>query len=126
MAQPLRAAPLERLPDRRQPEGLAGVDGHVEVRAVDELERVEVAGRREAGLGPGDVEADDALVAVADAQLGDLDGTRELAHRGDDGAHDDRPAGRGRPLGADANALEAAPRRPRRATARPAVDSSGA
>ena len=92
VAQPLGAAPLERLPDGRQPERLAGVDGHVEVGAVDELERVEVAAGREARLGPGDVEADHALVAVADRQLGDLHRTRELAHGGDDGADDDRAA----------------------------------
>ena len=65
----------------------------MEVRAVDELERIEMAARREAGLGPGDVEADDALVAVADGQLGDLHRSRELAHRGDDGA-DRRSAAR--------------------------------
>ena len=94
MTQPLGAAPLERLPDGRQAERLTGVDRHVEVRAVDELERVQVAAGREARLGARDVEAHDALVAVADGQLGDLDRARELAHRGDDGAHDDRSASR--------------------------------
>ena len=109
VAQALGAAPLERLPDGRQAERLAGVDGDVEVGAMDELERVEVAARREARLGPGDVEADDALVAVAHGQLGDLDRAGELAHGGDDGADDDGPAGRGRRRRA---ALEARAARP--------------
>ena len=67
VAQALRAAPLERLPDGRQAECLAGVDGHVEVGAMDELEGVQVAAGREAGLGPRDVEAHHARVAVATA-----------------------------------------------------------
>ena len=65
VAEPVGAAPLERLPDRRQPERLAGVDGEVVVLPLEVLEGVEVAGGREARLGAGDVEADDALVAVA-------------------------------------------------------------
>ena len=87
MAQAMSAAPLQRLPDRGQAECLAGVDRQVEVGVVDEVERVEVARRREACLGAGDVEADHALVAVADGELGNLDRSRELAHRGDDEAH---------------------------------------
>ena len=57
MAEPVGAAPLDGLPDRRQAERLAGVDGEVGVLALEVLERVEVAGGREAGLGAGDVEA---------------------------------------------------------------------
>ena len=57
---------------RGQPEALAGVDGEVEVLVRDEVEGVEVAGRRVAGLRPGDVEADHPLVAVANRELGDL------------------------------------------------------
>ena len=45
VTEPLGAAVLHRLPDRRQPERLAGVDGGVEVLAHHVLERVEVAGR---------------------------------------------------------------------------------
>ena len=60
----VRAAPLDRLPDGRQPERLAGVDGEVEVLAPQVLERVQVPARREAGLGARDVEADHAVVAV--------------------------------------------------------------
>ena len=72
VAEPLGAADLQRLPDRRQPEGLAGVDGDVGVGLGDGAEGVEVAARRVAGLAAGDVEADDALVAVAQGDLGDL------------------------------------------------------
>ena len=86
VAEPLRPAELERLPDRRQAERLAGVDRDVEVLAPDEVERVEVAGRPVAGLGPGDIEADDAGVAPADRALGDLDRSGGLAHRGDERA----------------------------------------
>ena len=46
----------------------------------DELERVEVAGRRVAGLGAGDVEADHARVAPAHGQLGDLEAAGRGAH----------------------------------------------
>ena len=51
VAEPLGAAPLKRLPDRGQSEALAGVDGDVEVLALDQLEGVEVACGREPGLG---------------------------------------------------------------------------
>ena len=44
--------------------------------AGDQLEGVEVARRRVAGLASGDVEPDHALVAVAHGQLGDLGGVR--------------------------------------------------
>ncbi len=57
VAEPVGAAPLQRLPDARQPERLAGVDGEVGVLPPEVLERVQVPGRREARLGPGDVEA---------------------------------------------------------------------
>ena len=43
---------------------------------LEVLERVEVPGGREAGLGAGDVEADDAAVAVGDGELGDLQRAR--------------------------------------------------
>ena len=93
MTEPLGAAPLQGLPDGGQAEGLAGVDGDVEVGAMDELEGIEVAARREARLRSGDVEAHDALVAVAHGELGDLDRAGELAHGRDDGADDDGPTG---------------------------------
>ena len=87
VAQPLGAAPLERLPDGRQAKRLTGVDRQMEVRLVNEVEGVQVARRRVAGLGTGHVEAHDAVVAIADGELCDLDRARELAHRGDDEAH---------------------------------------
>jgi hypothetical protein len=45
----------------------------VAVLALHVLEGGEVAARRVAGLGSRDVEADDALVAEVDGQLGDLE-----------------------------------------------------
>ena len=71
-----RAAPRRR----REPEGLAGVDRDVEVVAHHAREGVQVARGRVARLGAGDVEAADALVAVAQRQLGDLEAARLLAH----------------------------------------------
>ena len=92
MTEALGTAELERLPDRRQPERLARVDGDVEVLAHHVLERVEVAGRRVAGLGAGDVEAAHAVVAPAHRELGDLHRARRGAHRGDSSAdHDVAP-----------------------------------
>src|SRR5215471_12894964 len=72
VAQALGAAPLERLPDGRQAEPFPGVDRDVEVLPRYVLERVEVAARRAAGLGPGDVEPDHSAVAVPHRELGDL------------------------------------------------------
>src|SRR4029079_12575204 len=92
VAEPLGAAELERLPDRWQPEALAGVDRDVEVLLADLVERLEVARRAVAGLGTGDVEAGDAGVSPADRALGDLDGARRLAHRRHQHPHDDRMA----------------------------------
>ena len=81
MAKPFGTAELDRLPDAGQTERLASVDGGVEVFALHVLERVEMAGWRKACLGTGDVEADDAAVAPANRQLGDLQASRCGAHR---------------------------------------------
>ena len=48
--------------------------------------------RRVARLGAGDVEADDAVVAIAHGQLGDLERAGGLAHGRDEGADRDGPA----------------------------------
>src|SRR4029078_7193915 len=69
VAEPVRAAPLYRLPDGRQPERLAGVDGEVKVLPLQVLERVQVARGRVPGLGAGDVETDHADVAEPDPRL---------------------------------------------------------
>ncbi len=84
VAEPLRAAELHGLPDARQPERFAGVDRGVEVLPAHVLERVQVAGGRVAGLGPGDVESDHAGIAPTDRQLGDLGAARRRAHRRED------------------------------------------
>ena len=78
----------------------------MEVLATDEVECVEVTRRRIALLGPRDVEPDDALVAMADGALGDLDRSRGLAHRGHEHLHDDGPAGLGGPRRPTAEPLE--------------------
>ena len=93
---PSRSAPHHwmRLPDRRQPERLARVDGEVEVLPLQVLEGVQVPGGRVAGLGAGDVEADHAAVAVAHRELGDLHRAGRVPHGGQQGAHPDRPTGR--------------------------------
>jgi hypothetical protein len=106
VTQALGAAELEGLPDRGQAEGLAGVDRDVEVLAADVVERLEVARRRIALLRSGDVEPDDARVAPPDGAFGNLDRSGELAHRGDEDGHHDRPAGRGGPFRPDPEALE--------------------
>ena len=100
---PSRSAPaeLERLPDRRQPERLAGVDRDVEVLAADVVEGVEIAGRAVALLRAGDVEPDHAGVAPADRAFRDLDRAGGLAHRRHEHLHDDRLAGGSGPLRAD-------------------------
>ena len=117
VAEPVGAAPLDGLPDRRQPEGLARVDGEVGVLALEVLEGVEVAGGRVARLGARDVEADDAPVAVAAGELGDLQRARLVPHRGEQLADHDRVAAgcAGHPL---VEARAGRPRRPRRASGR--------
>ena len=118
VAETLGARELKRLPDRRQAEGLARVDRDVEVLLADVLERVEVARRRVALLGSGDIEADDARVAPADGALGDLDRAGRLAHRGHEHLHHDRAAGCRGPFQPDPEPLEVRLERPRRASGR--------
>jgi len=75
------AAELQRLPNRRQSECLASVNGGVEVGALDELERIEMSGRWVARFGAGDVEADHAFVAELDGEFGDFLAACRGAHR---------------------------------------------
>ena len=83
------AAPLDRLPDARQPEGLTCMDGEVGILAAEILERVEVPGRWEPGLRPCDVEAGDPLVAIAHDESGDLGSVGGMAHCRQQGSHPD-------------------------------------
>src|SRR6476646_5723772 len=92
------AAPLDRLPDRGQPERLPGVDREVGVLALEVLEGVEVAGGRVARLRTRDVEAGHAAVAPGDGELGDLHRAGLVTHRGQQLAYDDAPAGGRHPL----------------------------
>jgi hypothetical protein len=68
------------------------VDGAGHPLAREQVERALHAGRREAGLGAGDVEADHAAVAVADGELGDLGAAVEVAHGADELADADGSA----------------------------------
>ena len=72
-----------------------GVDGGREVVLGQVGEGVLEAGRQEAVLGAGDVEADGAVVAVADGQFGDLLAAVGVAHGGDQLADLDLAAGLG-------------------------------
>ncbi len=94
-------APLQRLPDRGQPERLAGVDRVVPVRPLHVLEGIQMAGGREACLRAGDVETDDAPVPPSDRGFSDLQRSRRVAHGGDQRA--DRQPG---PLRAGAQAVQ--------------------
>ena len=87
--QPLGAAPLQGLPDRREPERLACMDGGMKVFPLDERERLEVQRRGVPHLGPGYIEARDTDVAVADRQFGDLERSRSRAHRREQRPHHD-------------------------------------
>ena len=85
MAEAFGAADVQGLRDRRQAEGFAGMDGRVEVRAVDGREGIQVARRRVTRLGTGDVEAANTLVAEPDRELRDLTADCRLPHgRADD------------------------------------------
>src|SRR3984957_741778 len=97
VAEPLGPAPLERLPDGRQPETFPRVDRDVEVLPGHVLERVQVPGRRAARLGAGDVEPDHALVPVPDRDLGDLQRARGGPHRGEQRVHGDAASGAAQP-----------------------------
>ncbi len=103
--EPVRAAPLQRLPDRGKAERLAGVDREMRVLPSQVLERVEVPRRREACFGARDVEPDDAGPAVADHQLGDLARPCRMPHRREQRRHPDRPTRGGRTLLAQAKAF---------------------
>src|SRR5439155_24518998 len=61
---PMRAAVLQRLPDRRRPERFAGVDGDRKVLAAAELERLDAGLPRMSGFLPGEVESDDPSLSV--------------------------------------------------------------
>ncbi len=61
----------------------------MEVLAVDELECIEMACGRVAGFGPGDVESNHAVVAVADGEFGYLDAASRVSHGGDQCADTD-------------------------------------
>ena len=104
--EPFGTAPLQGLPDGRKPEGLAGMDGGVEVLPLDKRESLEVESGRITRLGPGHVEAGHPNVAVPHGQLGDLEGTGSGAHGCEQRPHHDGPTGRSGLLHASGKASE--------------------
>src|SRR5579863_721897 len=82
MAEPLGVAPLQCLPDRRQPEGFPGMERRMEVLTLDEMERIDVLRRRISRFCTCHVEPDDANVAVTNGELSDFERTRRGAHGG--------------------------------------------
>ena len=73
----------------------------MEVFALNEVEGVEVLGGREAVFRAGDVESAHPLVTEANGEFGHLEAAVRLAHRRDEGAHDDAVAFGGRVSHAD-------------------------
>ena len=109
MAETVGAAPLQRLPDRRQPERLAGVNGEVRILAAQIFERVQVTGGRETGFRAGDVEAGDLVIAKLHRQIGDLPGSRRVAHGGQQSTDADRISGGRRRRAAGGEPVEHSP-----------------
>src|SRR6266568_353629 len=83
MANAMRAAVLQRLPDRRRSECFARVDGDGKVLAAAELERLDVSLRRVPGLLAGDIEADDTSFPIRHGELGHLKRIGAIAHGAD-------------------------------------------
>ncbi len=99
---PGRPAELHRLPDGRRAEGLAGVNGELDVVPPQVLEDGREPAGREAVLGAGDVEAGHRVAPVGDRQFGHAQRGVAVPHRRHQLLHHDRtPRGRaGRhPLG---------------------------
>ena len=92
MAEAKRATVEQGAADRFEAVGLARVDGDRHELAGEVIERGAMPRRQEAGLGAGDVEADDATLAVADGELGDLEPEVVVPHRRDELADADAAA----------------------------------
>src|SRR5262245_16935252 len=72
MADAMRSAPLDRLPDGFLSERFAGVNRDVEILALDIVESIDVLLRRKATLLTRQVKADHAVRPKVDSQFGDL------------------------------------------------------
>ena len=92
---PLGAADIHRRSQARQSTRLSGVDGQPQSGSTHMAKGGEVAVGGESGLGPGEVEPDDALVGIPYGEAGDVEGVVVLTH----GIEDDPPhqAGGGGP-----------------------------
>ncbi len=92
VTQALGVAELHGLPDRRETEVFARVNGEMKVFALDEVKCAQVLGRWKTILGSGNVKAADAFVAKVNGQLCDGLAERRLAHSGEQRANDDAVA----------------------------------
>ena len=99
-------APLDGLPNRRQTERLARVDGEVRVLASQVLERIQMARGRETSFSPCDIEADDPAIAVLHRKFRDFLGVRGCPHRCQQHSDPDPPAVSYRASGAFVEAVE--------------------
>src|SRR5580704_3230430 len=82
----MRAAVLNGLPDGFFSESFAGVNGDVEILALDVVKRVDVFFGRVAAFLTGEVEADDASIAKVDGEFGHFERDVHIAHGADDQA----------------------------------------
>ena len=67
MPEPVGTAPLDRLPDRRQPECLTGVDGEMGVFPAQVFERIKMPGGWKTCFRSSDVETSNLLIPKATA-----------------------------------------------------------
>ena len=86
VADAVRAAVLNGLPDGFFSEAFAGVNGDVEILALDIVEGVDVFFGRVAALFTGEIETDDAALAEVDGELGHFERDVHIAHGADDQA----------------------------------------
>jgi purine nucleosidase len=94
VAEPQRAAVEERAADAVDAVGLARMHGDGQELLREVVERITHPAGRESGLGARDVEADDAVGAVAHRELGDLESAVGVAHRAHELADPDVVASR--------------------------------
>ena len=86
VAEAVRAAELQRLPDARHAEGFARVERGIEIRALNRGERLGVFLRRMPRFLAREIEPDDAIAAKIDGEFRRLQRVRAVAHGADDDA----------------------------------------
>src|SRR5690606_34214092 len=81
VSEPFRTAVLNGLPNRRQAESLARVNGEMAIFGTHVLECVEISRGRVASLRSRNIETGDPGIAMPNGEFGDFRGARMLAHR---------------------------------------------